>query len=90
MGEGISDSSKEKITVIAEKDPAVTKVLNIISVYEAPDEILLMLIIAFKQDLDTQEINESIDRLRKEIKEEFKLMKFVIIQPESITKQFKY
>jgi len=90
MGEGISDTSKEKITLIAEKDPAVQKVMNIISVYESPEEILLMLIIAFQEDLDTQEINESIDRLRQEIKDEFKLMKFVIIQPESITKQFKY
>lgn len=90
MGEGITNTSKEKITLIVEKDPAVLKVMNIISVYEAPEEILLMLIIAFKEDLDTQDINESIDRLRQEIKGEFKLMKFVIIQPESITKQFKY
>jgi cation diffusion facilitator family transporter len=90
MGEGISDQSKAKIKVIAEQDQAVLKVMHIISVYEAPDEILLMLIVAFKDDLDTQEINESIDRLRLAIKEVFKLMKFVIIQPESIDRQLKY
>ena len=72
MGEGISEQSKEKIKMIAEQDQAVLKVMHIISVYEAPDEILLMLIVAFKDDLDTQEINESIDRLRFAIKEEFK------------------
>jgi cation diffusion facilitator family transporter len=90
MGEGISEQSKEKIKMIAEQDQAVLKVMHIISVYEAPDEILLMLIVAFKDDLDTQEINESIDRLRFAIKEEFKLMKFVIIQPESVDRQLKY
>jgi len=90
LGEGMTDESKEKVRTIAQNDPAVNKVMNIISVYESPEEILLMLIIAFEQDLDTQDINESIDRLRTVIKDEFKLIKFVIIQPESITRQFKY
>lgn len=90
MGEGITDQSKQKITVITEKDPAVLKVMNIISVYEAPDEILLLLIVAFQNDLDTQEINEAIERLRMEIKDQFKLMKYVIIQPESSTKEYEY
>jgi len=41
-----------------------------------------MLIIAFKPDLDTTDINEAIVRIRETIKHQFGLMKFVVIQPE--------
>ena len=90
MGESISNLSRQKIIVMTEKDPAVTKVMNIISTYQSPHEVILMLIIAFKDDLDTQEINEAIERVRNAVKEEFKLVRFVIIQPEEITHEFKF
>lgn len=90
LGEGISDASKNKMTVIAEQDPAVLKVLSIISTYQSPEEVLLILILSFKEDLDTQDINEAIDRIRMQIKQEFKLVRFVIIQPEVGAHDDKY
>jgi cation diffusion facilitator family transporter len=89
MGEGISSKIKNKIIATAEKDPAVMKVQYILSIYRAPDDVLLMLIIAFKPDLDTADINESIVRIRTSIKEQFGLMKFVAIQPEEFDAQKK-
>jgi cation diffusion facilitator family transporter len=82
MGEGVSDTIKNKIIITAEKDPAVLKVQYVLSTYRAPEDVLLMLVIAFKPDLDTADINESIVRIRNTIKEQFGLMKFVAIQPE--------
>lgn len=90
MGEGISDESKKRITEICESDPSVLKVMKIISTYQSPEDVMLMLIIAFKDDLDTQEINEGIERVRSEIRNEFTLIHFVIIQPEVITHKFRY
>lgn len=90
LGEGLSKASREKITSIAEKDAAVLKVLSIISTYQSPEEVLLILILSFKEDLDTQDINDAIDRLRLEIKQEFKLIRFVIIQPEVGSHDDKY
>jgi len=84
MGEGISEDSRQKITGITEKDPAVLKVISIISNYQSPEEVILILIVAFKDDLDTNEINDSIDNIRMAIKKEFRLIRFVIIQPEVI------
>ncbi len=81
MGEGITPETQQKIKTLAEKDGAVIKVTNMLSTYESPEEIVLMLIINFKPDLDTQDITDAIERLRKVIKEEFKLVEFVIIQP---------
>jgi len=90
LGEGISDDSRQKITVITEKDPAVSKVLRMISSYQAPEDVVLMLIVAFKENLDTHDINEAIERIRLAIKKEFSLVNFVIIQPEDITHKFKF
>jgi len=67
----------------------VLKVLHILSTYQSPEEVILMLIIAFKEHQDTAQINEAIDRIRKDIKSDFNLIRFVIIQPEADTLQFK-
>jgi cation diffusion facilitator family transporter len=84
MGEGISMDTQKKIRILTEKDPSVLKVISIISNYQSPEEVILMLIVAFKDDLDTEEINNAITRIRKDIKEEFSRVRFVIIQPEVI------
>lgn len=83
MGEGISEISKNKIIALAENDPAVLKASHILSTYQSPEEVILMLIVAFKENLDTAEINEAIERIRTDIKKEFHLIRFVIIQPET-------
>jgi cation diffusion facilitator family transporter len=86
MGEGIAPETQKKIIALAEKDPSVTKVMNVLSTYESPEEIVLMLIINFKEDLDTEEITDAIERVRKAIKQKFQLIEFVIIQPQALKK----
>jgi len=87
MGEGVSSETKTRICKLVQADDEVTKVLHILSTYQSPSEVLLMLIVAFKQGLDTAEINRAIDRIRDLIKAEFKLVRFVMIQPESVEHQ---
>ncbi len=82
MGEGITSETRQKIKLLAEKDGAVIKVSSIISTYQSPDEILLMLMVSFQPNLDTEEITDAINRLTMAIKKEFTLVEFVIIQPQ--------
>jgi cation diffusion facilitator family transporter len=82
MGEGIKMNTKKRIRQITEGDKAVLKLMHLMSTYQSPEEILVMMIIAFKPDLNTGEINDSIDRIREQIKSEFKRIQFVIIQPD--------
>jgi cation diffusion facilitator family transporter len=84
MGEGIMPESQRKVIAIAEHDEAVVKVQHLLSTYQAPEVIVLMLVITFKEHLETAEINLAIDRIRKAIKKEYELVQFVIIQPESL------
>lgn len=83
LGEGISNETKIRIRDIAEQDEAVDKVMHILSTYQSPEEVLLMVIIDFKPDLDTHDITKAIERIRESIKKEFTLIRFVLIQPDS-------
>lgn len=85
MGEGFMPETRQKIKTLVEKDESVIKVTRILSTYEAPEEVVLMLIITFKPNLDTEEISTAIERIRKAIKKEFTLVRFVIIQPQGST-----
>lgn len=84
MGEGITLEAQAKIKALAEQDVAVTKVINVISSYQSPEEVLLMLVVDFKLDLDTSGITSAIERIRNSIKKEYKLVQFVIIQPQLV------
>lgn len=87
MGEGIRKTTKARIKTIVENDKAVLRLMHILSTYQSPEEVMLMLIVAFKTDQNTAQINDAIDRMRAAIKSEFRLIKFVIIQPEAYERQ---
>ena len=82
MGEGISPKTKTTICELVQQDKSVVKVLHIMSTYQSPDEVLLMLIIEFDHSLDTVDINEAIDRIRETVKAKYQLMRYIIIQPD--------
>jgi divalent metal cation (Fe/Co/Zn/Cd) transporter len=67
---------------LIESDPHVKKVLHILSTYQSPEEIVLMIVVAFHDDLDTSEINEAIERIRENIKKEYELVRYILVQPE--------
>jgi len=83
MGEGIKADTKIRIREIVEHDKAVRNLMHLLSTYQSPEEILVMLIIEFKPNLTTTDINHAIDRIREEIKKEFGRIRFLIIQPDA-------
>ncbi|PAW93045.1 cation transporter [Mucilaginibacter sp. MD40] len=83
MGEGIAPETQQKIRAIAEKDPAVIKVVNVLSTYQSPEDVTLMLIIDFDPDIDTEDITAAIERIREAIKTTFPLIKLVFVQPQT-------
>lgn len=85
MGEGLSPETQKKIKDLAESDVDVIEVKSILSTYQSPREVLLVLILTFQPNLDTEDLTNAIDRLREKIKKEYDVIKFVIIQPQSVT-----
>lgn len=84
MGEGFTPETQHKIEEYVERDKDVVSLISQLSTYQSPKEVLLMLIIEFKEELNTRAITSAIERLRENIKVEFPLVKFVIIQPQQI------
>jgi cation diffusion facilitator family transporter len=82
MGEGIAPATQQKIRELVEQDPTVEKVAHIFSTYQSPEEVMLLLMVNFEDDLDTQEINDAIERIRETIKAAWPLIHFIIVQPE--------
>jgi len=82
MGEGIASETRNEIASLVEQDVCVIKTKNILSTYQSPEDVILMLIIDFKDHLNTEDITEAINRIRTTIKTEFKFIHYVIIQPE--------
>ena len=81
MGEGIAPSTQAEIKKIALADPGINRVLNLLSTYQSPNEVVLMLMVEFKPDLDTDDILTVIESVRKNIKRKFPLIRFIMIQP---------
>ena len=72
----------KKIKELVEKDEAVINVRNIFSTYQSPEEVILMLLVQFKHELECDEISAAIHRIRDIIKDKFPLVEFVLIQPQ--------
>jgi cation diffusion facilitator family transporter len=82
MGEGIAPATQQHIRNIVEKDPAIVKVQHIFSTYQSPEEVMLLLMVTFKDELETEDINDAILRIRNMIREAYPLIHFIIVQPE--------
>jgi cation diffusion facilitator family transporter len=86
MGEGIAPETQTKIKALAEQDKAVIAVVNILSTYQSPEDVILMLIVEFDPDIDTEDITASIERIRAAIKKEYELIKLVFVQPQTYSR----
>jgi cation diffusion facilitator family transporter len=83
MGEAIDPAIQKVIIAMMERDSAVVKVKGILSMYQAPEEVVVVLGVVFKDTLNTRLINEAVERLRQQIQVKFPIIQHVIIQPES-------
>ena len=85
MGEGLSPETQKKLKELIEADEDVIAVKSILSTYQSPREVLLILILTFRAELNTEDLTAAIDRLRDDIKRKYEIIRFVIVQPQSVT-----
>ncbi len=81
MGESMSQETLERIVTMIEADPAVSAVLESPSMYMAPEEVFLILVIDFNDRLTIDDINRTIPTIRQTIRQQFPLVKRIIIEP---------
>ena len=81
MGEPVSKKTIRAIVVLAEADPSILKIKRKLSIYLAPEEVVLQLTAVFKKGLTTEQITNSINTITKKIQQQFPLIKQIFIEP---------
>ncbi len=81
LGEAPNKRTLRRIMDIVETDETVIKVKEHFSTYLAPDEVILQLVTVFKDDLNTQQITEAIERIIKTVQLKYPKIKQIFIEP---------
>jgi divalent metal cation (Fe/Co/Zn/Cd) transporter len=81
IGEGISAKTEEEIRNLVKVSFGVV-VKRIFSLYQSPEEVLLVLIIDFPAELKTEELSERMGEIRERIKNRYSKISYILIQPE--------
>jgi divalent metal cation (Fe/Co/Zn/Cd) transporter len=82
MGESIDETILGKVIAIAEKDPAVEKIpINPLSMYMAPEEIILLLPTVFQSSLTASQLTEGINRIKTNIQNQYPSITKIFITP---------
>jgi cation diffusion facilitator family transporter len=82
MGESADKKVLESVIRIAECDSLVVKVKRSLSMYMAPEEIVLVLITVFDKNSSTVGITDAMERIREKIKQKHPSITQIFIQPE--------
>lgn len=82
MGEGISSQTEQEIISMIEHGSVPIKVNKLFSIYQSPEEVLLVMILSFKPDMTADALNDAIDDIKKRIRERFSKISYIIIQPD--------
>lgn len=84
VGEGLGAANVEKIQMILEKEPRITRHHRPLSLYFGPNEVLVNLDVHFVDGLSSDEIEETVDRVEKRIKEAVPKVNRIYIEAETI------
>jgi cation diffusion facilitator family transporter len=82
MGEPADQSLLDEISVVVKSDPSIRNSQLPLSMYMAPEEVLVLLKVSFNPELQSNEIAVSIQRVRESIQRQYPNVKQVYIEPE--------
>jgi divalent metal cation (Fe/Co/Zn/Cd) transporter len=84
VGEGLLPERIEIITTILEKDPHITAFRRPLSVFFGPADVLVTLDVNFVDGLDSDAIEQTIDRIESQIKAALPIVTRICIEAESL------
>lgn len=83
IGQALDPEEARTILSVVERDPRVTKVRALQSMVLGPEDALLALRINFRDDLTTNQIEETIDQVTAALQQSHPVLRHVIIEPEA-------
>jgi cation diffusion facilitator family transporter len=82
IGEGVSQKTEQAIIEIVRKDPAILDKPKIFSIYQSPDEVLLVVLLAFRPELTVGMFTDKIEAIKEDIRRQFPKIAYIIVQPQ--------
>jgi len=82
IGEGISQKTEKAIIGIVKKDTGVVGAPRIFSIYESPDEVLLVVLLAFRPELTVGAMTDKVAAIKENIRREYPKIAYIIVQPQ--------
>ncbi len=83
VGKAISPGQARAVLSLVERDPRVRRVRGLQSMMLGPDDVLVALRVNFLDDMDTDEIESSIDHLSLTLRAAFPQIRHLLVEPES-------
>lgn len=84
IGEGLVEEEVEKINIVLLNDKNVTSFKRPLTLFFGPEEVLVNLNVDFKDELVSDEIEETVDRLESKIKKEIPSVNRIFIEADTI------
>lgn len=84
VGQGIPVSDQKKIESLLKTDDKINRVLDIRSVYQGPDSALLAMDLNFKDGMNTEEIENAVDDIEKNIRDKLPYITRIYIEAEEV------
>ncbi len=83
IGKAISPDQARAVLAVVERDGQVRKVRSFQSMMLGPDDVLIALRINFQDGLDTDQLEQAIDRVSAAVRAAFPRVRHLVIEPES-------
>jgi cation diffusion facilitator family transporter len=84
VGEAVDPDMLRDIRRLAESEPGVLKVNRAMTMYFGPETILLAMDIRFRLDLSAADLERTVDRVEKKIRDRLPEVKHIFIEADSI------
>ena len=89
IGEGANAKTLEEIERLAEAQAGVKNVINPLTMHFGPHTILLTVDIEFDEELSAAEVEETVDRLEKSIRQKYPDIKHIYIEAGAVSSQIR-
>ncbi|HTM10847.1 MAG TPA: cation diffusion facilitator family transporter [Verrucomicrobiae bacterium] len=84
VGEGVDPDMLRDIRRLSESDPGVISVKRAMTMHFGPDTILLAMDIRFRPDISAAELERTVDRVEKKIRDRHPEVKHIFIEADSV------
>jgi cation diffusion facilitator family transporter len=87
LGESLPKAMLEALKNTIEQDPAVLRVVTMLSMHFAPHEVLLTIDLQFREELTSAKVAESVERIERAIKQRDPDIKRIFIEAKAIQRR---